>query len=121
MKFKDGVLFVKSQDPLLSKDKNPKLCFQWKIYIFIDYLNIIMFVCFVCLFVVFCPARKFFIHAYGDVSITGEGLQILTYAQHSWPLSSKGSLACHTYCHTGASVYDGHLRQPVTHTYCQAL
>ena len=30
--------------------------------------------------------------------MTGEGLQILTYAQHLWPLSSEGSLACHTYC-----------------------
>ena len=34
---------------------------------------------------------------YGDVSITGEGLQIFTYARHSWPLSSEGCLACHTY------------------------
>ena len=33
--------------------------------------------------------------------MTGEGLQILTYARHSWPLSSEGSLACHTYCDTG--------------------
>ena len=28
---------------------------------------------------------------------TGEGLQIMTYTRHSWPLSSEGSLACHTY------------------------
>ena len=39
-------------------------------------------------------------HSYGDVSITGEGLQILTYARHSCPLNSEGSLACHTYCDT---------------------
>ena len=39
-------------------------------------------------------------HSYGDVTITGEGLQIWTYARHSWPLSSVGSLACHTYCDT---------------------
>ena len=26
---------------------------------------------------------------------------ILTYARHSWPLSSEGSLACQTYCDTG--------------------
>ena len=26
---------------------------------------------------------------------------MLTYAWHSWPLSSKGSLACDTYCDTG--------------------
>ena len=37
-------------------------------------------------------------HTYGDVTISGEGLQILTYARHLWPLSSEGSLACHTYC-----------------------
>ena len=40
-------------------------------------------------------------HSYGKVTITGEGLQILTYARHLWPLSSEGSLACHTYCDTG--------------------
>ena len=41
------------------------------------------------------------IHSHGEVTITGEGVQILTYAQHSWPLSSEGSLACHTYYDTG--------------------
>ena len=40
-------------------------------------------------------------HSYGDVTITGEGLQILTFARHSWSLSSEGSLSCHTYCDTG--------------------
>ena len=35
------------------------------------------------------------------VTITGEGLQILTYTRHCWPLSSEGSLSCHTYCDTG--------------------
>ena len=40
-------------------------------------------------------------HSYGDDTITGEGLQILTYARHSWPLSSKGSLACHISCDLG--------------------
>ena len=37
-------------------------------------------------------------YAHGYVTITDEGLQILTYARHSWPFSSYGSLACHTYC-----------------------
>ena len=32
--------------------------------------------------------------------IAGDRLQILTYARHSWPLSSGGSFACHTYCDT---------------------
>ena len=40
-------------------------------------------------------------HSYGDLTIAGEGLQILTYARHSWPLSSEGSLACHTYWNMG--------------------
>ena len=39
--------------------------------------------------------------AYGDVTITGEGLQMLTYFLHSWALSSEGSLACQTYYDTG--------------------
>ena len=38
---------------------------------------------------------------FGDVPIAGEGLQILTYAWHSWPLISEGSLVCHTYCEMG--------------------
>ena len=40
-------------------------------------------------------------HSFGDSTIAVEGLQIFTYAQHWWPLSSEGSLACHTYCDTG--------------------
>ena len=51
------------------------------------------------LFVVFRPTRELFT-SYGDVTIAGEGVQILTYARHSWLLSSYGSLACHIYCDT---------------------
>ena len=39
------------------------------------------------------PLERIF-HSYGDVTIAGEGLQILTYAWRSWPLSSEG----YTYC-----------------------
>ena len=39
-------------------------------------------------------------HSYGDVTIIGEGLQILTYTRHSWSFSSWCSLKCHTYCDT---------------------
>ena len=66
---------------------------------------------FVCFGVFFGPTLRIF-HAYGDATITGEGLKILTYARHSWPLS-EGSLACHIYCDT---VYNGNLRGPVTLT-----
>ena len=37
-------------------------------------------------------------HSYGNVTNTGEGLQILTYDQHICPLSREGSLSCYTYC-----------------------
>ena len=40
-------------------------------------------------------------HSFEDVTIAGEGLQILTYVRHLWPLSSEGSLACHAFCDTG--------------------
>ena len=30
-------------------------------------------------------------NSYGDVTIAGEGRQVLTCARHSWPLSSEGS------------------------------
>ena len=41
----------------------------------------------------FTPPSRIF-YSYGDVTITGEGLQILTYAGHSRSLSSECSLAC---------------------------
>ena len=40
-------------------------------------------------------------HSFGNVSITGEGLQILIYAPHLWPLSSEGSSTWHTNCDKG--------------------
>ena len=60
-----------------------------------------------------CPTREFF-HSFGDVPIAGEGLLILTYARHLLPLSSEGSVACHTYCDVGHLFYTGHLRGPMT-------
>ena len=39
--------------------------------------------------------------SYGDVTITGEVLHILTFARQLLPFSSEGSLACHTYCDIG--------------------
>ena len=63
-------------------ERNYKLCVVW------------MFVC------GFSSHSRIF-HSYGDVTISGEGLQFLIYARHSWPLSSEGSLSCHTYCARG--------------------
>ena len=51
-----------------------------------------------CLFGFYRPTREFF-HSYGDVTITAESVQILTYTRHSF--ISKGSSPCHTYCDTG--------------------
>ena len=34
------------------------------------------------LYAVYRSTREFFTHIYGDVTIVGEGLQILTYARH---------------------------------------
>ena len=75
---------------------------------------VILFVCLVFfLFGVYHPPLRIF-HSYGDVTIAGEGQQTLTYDWHSWPLSSEGSLTCHTYCDTG--LYNDRLREPVTLT-----
>ena len=35
--------------------------------------------------------------SHGHVTITSDGLQILTYDRHSWSLISDGSLVCHSY------------------------
>ena len=43
--------------------------------------------------------------------MTGEGLQTLTYARHSWPFISVPHLLLHR-----TSVYKSHLRGPVTLT-----
>ena len=50
---------------------------------------------FIYLFIVFRSSWEYFTHIE-----TSKGLQILTYARHSWPLSSECSLACHTYMYT---------------------
>ena len=72
-----------------------------------------------------CTSHLQIFHSSGEVIITGEGFQILTYDRHPWPLSNEGSLACHTYCDASeASVYNGHFRGPVTLTpiaECSAL
>ena len=69
---------------------------------------------------VFRPTREFF-HSYGDVTIACEGLQMLTCAWDSWPLSREGSLACHTYFDTGHPFIMFSPRTPDTHTYCRAF
>ena len=73
-----------------------------------------------CLFVWDLSSRSRICHSYGDVTIAGEGLQILT---NVWPLSSEGSLACHTYryCDTLHPFIMVISEDSDTHTYCQAF
>ena len=70
---------------------------------------------FVCLFGVFCLTWGNFFHSFGDVNIVGEGLQFLpmlgTYGHWAWGFFSVSHLLWH-----GPSVYNGHLRGPVTPT-----
>ena len=54
-----------------------------------------------CLIVKSLSSHSSIFHTYWDVIIAGEGLKMLTYAQHSWPLRSESSLACHNYCDKG--------------------
>ena len=70
---------------------------------------------FVCVCTCSSHLRKFY--SFGDFTIIGEELHILTYTPHSWPWSIEGSLTYvpHLPWH-GASVYNGHLRGPVTLT-----
>ena len=70
------------------------------------------FVLWVCVeFIV--PLENF--HSYRDVTITGERLQILIYARYSWPLSSEGSLMCHTYLVISEDPWHSHLLSSVWH------
>ena len=102
---------------------------SWRVCLFVLFrfcfvlFCIVLFCVLFCLFcfVLFClsvclslPVPLETIHSYGDVTTTGWGVQSLTYSWHSWPLSTEGSLACHTYWDTGHPIiYNGHLRGPV--------
>ena len=58
-------------------------------------------------------------HSFETVTITDEGLQILTYARHSWPL---GSLTFYTYCNIWANPLNWpSTRTHDTHTCCRAF
>ena len=75
----------------------------------------------VCLFVYCLSSRSRIFHSYGDVTITGERLQILTYTRRLRPLSSEGSLACHTCCDTGHPFLRSSPRTRDIHTCCRAF
>ena len=56
------------------------------------------------------------LQSYGDATITGKGMQILTFTRQLWTWSSEGSLKSHTYFDYGTSVYNGIIRRHVTLT-----
>ena len=78
------------------------------------YLNVINDCCLFCLFVWFFLSHSRIFRWYGDVTNTGEGLQILTYAWPSWSLSRFFSVPRLLWHKT--SVHNGNLRGPVTLT-----
>ena len=59
-------------------------------------------------------------HSFGEVNTFGEGQPILTYARHLWPLSTEGSIACHTYCDTG-HLFIMIISKGVWHFLCQSF
>ena len=68
-----------------------------------------------CLFELGFSSHLRYFHSHGDVTITGEGLQILTYSLHWWQFSIEGSLLCHLLWHgTSILIYNGHFEGPVT-------
>ena len=75
---------------------------------------------------VFIPLENFFTHMETS-AIPMKGLQILTYARHSWPYHNEGTLACHTCCDIGPPfiiVISEDPSSPKTHkmhTYCRAF
>ena len=56
---------------------------------------------FACLFVLSFSSHSKIFHPWGDITITGERLQILNNARHSLALDSDDSLECHTYYDKG--------------------
>jgi hypothetical protein len=59
--------------------------------------------------VIYCfTSRSKFVHLYGDVTITGEGLQNLGLCSALRALEREVSLSCHTCCRTGPRFYRSH-------------
>ena len=60
-------------------------------------------------------------HPYKDATITGTGLQILTFAWHFRPVCNAGSFACYTDCDTGHPFIRSSPGTRDTPIYCQAF
>ena len=75
----------------------------------------------VCLLVKGLTSHSRLFHSYGDATISVEGLQILTYTRHSWPLSIEGSLVCHNNCDTEHPFKMVIFEYHDTHNCCRAV
>ena len=73
-----------------------------------------------CLFGLLRPTREFFTHMETS-PLPLKVFKSLTYARHSWPLSSEGSLACHTYYDKGHPFTMVISEHPYTHTCYRAF
>ena len=67
------------------------------------------------LYGVYRPTREFFTHMETS-PFPVKGCKFLPMPG-TYGLSSEGSLTCHTHCDRGPTVYNGHLRGPVTLTF----
>ena len=117
IEIRNSFIFVQNIDTLISSMSNwlstCACCFWNFISVTLCCIYPVMFVKeFILLLFLFGVFRPTF----GDVTIAWEGLQILTYARHLLPLSSEGSLACHTFCDTGHPFIWSSPRTSDTHT-----
>lgn len=72
----------------------------------LEYVNCVKVFLFVCSF------KSSIFHSYGNVTITGEEFQTLTYTRHSWSFRCGIFSVSHLMRH-GTSVNNGYLRRPV--------
>ena len=79
----------------------------------------VQFIC--CIFLGGGVSHWRIFHSYGDGTIVGEGLQIVTYAWLPWPLSIGGSFACHTYRDKGHPLIMVISEDPWHSIYCRAF
>ena len=92
---------------------------DWNLNLWYFFVNLMIF-WFVSFFGGFAHSRIF--HSFGEITITGE---FFTYTRHTWPLSSEDFLTCifnlPDLLWHGPTLYNGHLRAPVTLTPCSQV
>ena len=85
-------------------------------------IALLRYFCLLVLFVCGFTSLSTIFHSYGEVTSTGERLQMLTYAWYSWQLLSEGSLSIHTYSDMGYPFIMVIHQDPYdTHTCCRSF